>query len=386
MQRIYFDYSASTPLDPEVLQGMLPYFREHFGNASSTHAYGREARVAIDNARERLASMLNATPAEIVFTSGGTEADNLAIFGIVNNYAEPHHIITSAIEHPAVLNACKALERRGWQVSYIMPDQTGRIDAALVASAIRPTTVLISVMHVNNEVATINPLGEIAAVAYEHNIPLHTDAVQSFGKLRIDVQRVPVALLSFSGHKIYGPKGSGGLFVRRGINLSPMLYGGHQERGRRAGTENTAAIVGLGLAAELASKKMQQDAECLRSSATYFWKNLKSFAESAQLNGHPQERIPGVLNISFMCEDSLALATRLDLAGIVVSNGAACSSGSVEPSHVLQAMGLPRERSTSALRFSFGRPTSMAEIDQALDVLKQVFRSPFVANNATAAL
>lgn len=384
MNQIYFDYSASTPLDPAVLERMLPYMQEHFGNASSTHAPGREARVAIDNAREQIAGMLNASPAEIVFTSGGTEADNLAIFGIAASHVEPRHIITSAIEHPAVLNACKALERKGWQISYVMPDQAGRIDAASVAQEICSATVLISIMHVNNEVGTINPLEEIAAVAVAHNIPFHTDAVQSFGKLPIDVEKVPVTLLSFSGHKIYGPKGSGGLFVRRGIKLAPMLFGGHQERDRRAGTENTAAIVGLGYTVEVARNKIQQDGERLRDLVEYFWKQLKSIAHTAQLNGHVDERLPGVLNISFPREDSLALTTRLDLAGIAVSNGSACSSGSVEPSHVLQAMGLPRERSTSALRFSFGRPTTIAEIDQAIEVFKQIFASPSIASHAVA--
>jgi len=372
MNRIYLDYSASTPVDPHVLERMLPYLQEHFANASSTHGPGREARVAIDHARERVAQVLNGAPAEIVFTSGGTEADNLAIFGIAGAFPEPRHVITSAVEHPAVLNACKALQNRGWQVSYVLPDAAGCVPVDAVAQEIRPTTVLISIMHVNNEVGTINDIGKLAGLAAEHRIAFHTDAVQSFGKLSIDVQRVPVSLLSFSGHKIYGPKGSGGLFVRRGLQLAPMLFGGHQERDRRGGTENTPAIVGLGAAAELSIDRLLQDSEQLLQLSKYFWRRLAEIAPGAQLNGHPEHRLPGVLNISFVGHDSLALATRLDIAGIAVSNGSACSSGSVEPSRVLHAMGLPAERSTSALRISLGRPTTQAEIDAALETFRDV--------------
>jgi len=384
MNRIYFDYSASTPLDDSVLERMLPYLRENFGNASSVHGAGREAHVAIDHAREQVAGVLNASPAEIVFTSGGTEADNLAIFGIAENHVEPRHMITSAIEHPAVLNACKALERKGWQITYVRPDESGIINADKISQEIRPTTALISIMHVNNEVGTINPIEEIAALAAERNIPFHTDAVQSFGKLPIDVQKIPVSLLSFSGHKIYGPKGSGGLFVRRGVKLMPILFGGHQERDRRAGTENTAAIAGLGYATELAQEKMQHDAEHVGKLAEHFLKNLTGISRAMFLNGHVKDRLPGVLNISFAGKDSVALATRLDLVGIAVSTGAACASGSVEPSRVLQAMGLPRERSTSALRISFGRPTTVAEIDQALAVFKKILASPKMAEPPAA--
>jgi cysteine desulfurase len=384
MKRIYLDYSASTPVDAQVLERMLPYLREQFGNASSVHGSGREANVAIEQAREQVAQVLNASAAEIVFTSGGTEADNLAILGFAENFDEPRHMITSAVEHPAVSNACKALERKGWQITYVLPDEDGLIYADKVAQEIRSETALISIMHVNNEIGTINPVAEIAAMAVERNIAFHTDAVQSFGKLPIDITKMPVTLLSFSGHKIYGPKGSGGLFVRRGTTLKPMLFGGHQERDRRAGTENTPAIVGLGYAAELAVSRMQQDALHLRELSQYFLKNLKLFAPMAALNGHPKDRLPGVLNVSFLDRDSLTLATRLDLAGIAVSNGSACSSGSVEPSRVLQAMGLPKERSTSALRISFGRPTTVAEIDHALAAFKKIFASPKVAEPLAA--
>lgn len=373
MSRIYFDYSASTPLDPEVFERILPYLRESFGNPSSVHYAGRQARIAIDTSREQIAAVLNVSPAEIVFTSGGTEADNLAIRGIAENFSEPRHIITSAIEHPAVLNTCKALEQKGWQVSYLKPDQDGRIGVEDAEREIRSSTVLLSIMHVNNEIGVINPISRLAELAASRNIPFHTDAVQSFGKLAIDLGKIPVTLLSFSGHKIYGPKGCGGLFVRQGTKLAPMLFGGHQERDRRAGTENTAAIVGLGYAAELAGKRMKQDHEHLSHLAEYFFARLKAVWPAAILNGHPTERLPGILNISFSILDSVALATRLDVNDIAVSTGAACSSGSPEPSKVLEAMGLSRERSTTALRISFGRPTTTAEIDHAVEVLGKIF-------------
>jgi len=373
MNRVYFDYSASTPVDISVLEQVLRYFREDFGNPSSVHSFGRETRIAIDTAREQVAHVLNASPSEIVFTSGGTESDNLAIVGVAKTFSGPRHLITSAIEHPAVLNTCKALEQKGWQITYINPDLHGRIEAGVVEKEIRPDTSLISIMHVNNETGVINPISEIAELAASRGIPFHTDAVQSFGKLAIDIQQTPVTLLSFSGHKIYGPKGCGGLYVRAGTKLSPMLYGGHQERDRRAGTENTAAIVGLGYAAELAQKSIERDRAHLSNLSEYFWGKLKSVWPIVELNGHRSERLTGVLNLSFMILDSVALATRLDVAGIAVSTGAACSSGSPEPSKALETMGLPRERSTTALRISFGRPTTTTEIDQAIEVFRKIY-------------
>jgi cysteine desulfurase len=373
MKRIYFDYSASTPIDASVRDRMLRYFCEDFGNPSSVHGFGREARVAIDTAREQVAHVLNASPSEIVFTSGGTEADNLALFGIAGNFSEPRHLITSAIEHPAVLNTCKTLERKGWALTFIKPNLRGRTETDVVEKEIRPDTALISIMHVNNETGVINPISEIAELAASRGISFHTDAVQSFGKLAIDVKRIPVTLLSFSSHKIYGPKGAGGLYVRAGTKLSPVLYGGHQERDRRAGTENTAAIVGLGYAAELAAGRMEQDRAHLSNFSEYFWGKLKSVWPVVELNGHRIERLPGILNLSFMILDSVVLATRLDVDGIAVSNGSACSSGSPEPSKVLETMGLARERSTTALRISFGRPTTTTEIDQAIEVFRKIY-------------
>ncbi|MGH7455941.1 MAG: cysteine desulfurase family protein, partial [bacterium] len=261
MNRIYLDYSATTPLAPEVFETMRPYFTEHFGNASSIHGFGREAKVAVDAAREKLAAALGVLPQEIAFTSGGTEAANLAIFGVARTFAEPRHIVTSRVEHPCVLNSCKELEKSGWQVTYVESDSTGMISVDAVRAAIRPETALISIMYANNEAGTINPIAEMAQLAAERKILFHTDAVQAFGKLPIDVRQIPVSLLSLSGHKIYGPKGMGALFVRRGVKLQSLLFGGHQERERRAGTENVAGIVGFGRAAEMAVTDQATEAE-----------------------------------------------------------------------------------------------------------------------------
>ncbi|MGH7600516.1 MAG: cysteine desulfurase family protein [bacterium] len=374
MNRIYLDYSATTPVAPEVLEAMRPYLTDFFGNASSIHAFGREAKVAVDAARERLASALGALPQEIVFTSGGTEAANLAIFGVARTFAEPRHIVTSRVEHPCVLNSCKELEKSGWQVTYVEPDSTGMITVDAVRAAIRPGTALISIMYANNEVGTINSLAEMAQLAAERKILFHTDAVQVFGKVPIDVRQIPVSLLSLSGHKIYGPKGMGALFVRRGVKLQPLLFGGHQERERRAGTENVAGIVGLGRAAEVAVTDRAAEAERLRILSEKFWQQLQQIFPSAAMNGNPASRLPAVLNLSFPGFESTALVMSLDLQGIAVSNGSACSSGSVEVSHVLRAMKISRERAVSALRFSFGRYTTEAEVETTLQALAKILQ------------
>ncbi|MDZ7288891.1 MAG: cysteine desulfurase [candidate division KSB1 bacterium] len=372
MNRIYLDYSATTPLAPEVLDAMRPYLTDHFGNPSSIHSFGREARVAVDAAREKLAAALGALPQEITFTSGGTEANNLAILGIARTFSSPRHIVTTRIEHPCVLNACRELEKSGWQVTYIEPDATGLISVATVAEAIRPDTVLISIMHANNEVGTINPLPEIAQLAADRKILFHTDAVQTFGKLPLDLRNIPVSLLGLSGHKIYGPKGVGALFVRRGVKLQPLSFGGHQERERRAGTENVAGIVGLGRAAELMSTEQDAEAARLQNLTEAFWQQVQKIFPHAKLNGNPELRLPAVLNISFPGFDSTTLLMSLDLEGIAVSSGSACSSGSVEASHVLRAMKLPRERAVSALRFSLGRYTTEAEVETTLQALDRI--------------
>ena len=374
MKSIYLDYSATTPLAPEVLEAMQPYLTQHFGNASSIHGFGREAKVALDAAREKIATALGAQPQEIAFTSGGTEASNMAILGVAPTFTEPRHIITSRIEHPCVLNPCRELEKKGWQVTYVEPDSTGLISANAVAAAIRPDTALISIMHANNEVGTINPLAELAEAAAARKILFHTDAVQTFGKLPIDVRKLPVSMLSLSGHKFYGPKGVGALYARRGVKLQPLILGGHQERERRAGTENVAGIVGLGKAAELAIASQTAESERLRALTENFWLRVQEIFPKAQMNGNAESRLPAVLNLSFPGFESTALLMSLDLQGIAVSNGSACSSGSVEISHVLRAMKLPKERAMSALRFSFGKYTTAAEVETTLQVLTKIFQ------------
>jgi len=380
MNRIYLDYSATTPLAPEVFEAMRPFFIQHFGNASSIHGFGREAKVALDTAREKIAAALGAQPQEIAFTSGGTEAGNMAILGVAQTFAEPRHLVTSRIEHPCVLNPCRELEKRGWKITYVEPDDTGLISVNAVAAAIRPETVLISIMHANNEVGTINPIAEIAALAAAaelaeaRKILFHTDAVQTFGKLPIEVRKLPVSLLSLSGHKFYGPKGVGALYVRRGVKLQPIIFGGHQERERRAGTENVAGIAGLGKAAELALADQAAEAERLRALTENFWQRVQEIFPKAKMNGNPEFRLPAVLNLSFPGFESTALLMSLDLHGIAVSNGSACSSGSVEISHVLRAMKLPKERAMSALRFSFGKYTTEAEVETTLQVLTKILQ------------
>lgn len=383
MNRIYLDYSATTPLAPEVLEAMQPFLTEYFGNASSIHGFGREAKVAIEAAREKLAVALGAEPQEIVFTSGGTEASNIAILGLAPTFSEPRHLVTSRVEHPCVLNPCRELEKSGWQVTYVEPDATGMISVNAVAAALRPDTALISIMFANNEVGTINPIAEIARLAAERKILFHTDAVQAFGKLPIDVRQLPVSLLSLSGHKIYGPKGMGALFVRRGVKLQPILFGGHQERERRAGTENVAGIVGLGKAAELIRGRRDAETARLQRLANDFWKHVQEIFPQATLNGNPAARLPSVLNLSFPGFESTALLMSLDLQGIAVSNGSACSAGSVEISHVLRAMKLPRERAVSALRFSFGKYTTPAEVETTLQALAKILQRSPRPNNST---
>jgi len=374
MNRIYLDYSATTPLAPEVLEAMRPYLTEHFGNASSIHGFGREAKVALDTAREKMATALGAQPQEIAFTSGGTEAGNMAILGVAQTFSEPRHLVTTRIEHPCVLNPCRELEKSGWQITYVEPDLTGMISVSAVAAALRTDTALISIMHANNEVGTINPISEMAELAAARKILFHTDAVQTFGKLPIDVRKLLVSLLSLSGHKFYGPKGVGALYVRRGVKLQPLVFGGHQERERRAGTENVAGIAGLGKAAELALADQVTESERLRALTENFWQRVQEIFPKAQMNGNAESRLPAVLNLSFPGFESTALLMSLDLQGIAVSNGSACSSGSVEISHVLRAMKLPKERAMSALRFSFGKYTTAAEVETTLQVLTKIFQ------------
>ncbi len=372
MNRIYLDYCATTPLAPEVFEAMQPYFTKHFGNASSVHSFGREAKVAIDAAREVIAKFFGALPQEIVFTSGGTESNNAAIVGAAQSFSKPGHMITSRIEHPSVLQTFQELKMRGWKISYVESDETGMINVETVAKTINAETVFISIMHANNEVGTINPIEELATLAKSRGILFHTDAVQTVGKLGIDLRELPVSLLSLSGHKIYGPKGVGVLFIRRGVKINSLLHGGKQERERRAGTENVAALVGLGKAIELRKNEQESEWQRLRALSQSFLTRVLELYPAARLNSNAQSRLAGVVNLSFPGVDSLAMVMSLDLQGIAVSNGSACSSGSVEPSHVLRAMNLARERANSAIRFSFGKYTTEAEVETMLRVLEKI--------------
>jgi cysteine desulfurase len=404
MNRIYLDYNATTPVDHQVLDAMLPYFSADFANASSIHTPGQRARAAVETAREQVADLIGARAQEIVFTSGGTESDNHAIFGAVNalitrpiNYppnsvearerrwliSHTRHLITTKIEHEAVLHTCQELEMLGVQVTYLPVDREGRISPESVRRAIQsgranpnlpeepvpPTTTLITIMHANNELGTVQPLEEIGRIAKEHKVYFHTDAVQSVGKIPIDVNDLNVDLLSLSGHKLYAPKGVGALYVRSGTRLRQLLYGGHHQRGFRPGTENVAGIVGLGKAAELAQNSLASDARHVSTLRGKLERGLLERVPQIRVNGGVAPRTPNTTNIMFAGIEGEALVIALDLKGLACSVGAACSSGAVEPSHVLTAIGLSQEEAKSSLRFSLGRHTTESEIDFALEVI-----------------
>jgi cysteine desulfurase len=370
MNRVYFDHNATTPVEPAVLDAMLPYLSGEFGNASSIHTFGQKARAAVETAREQVASLVGARPQEIVFTSGGTESDNHAIFGIVAASSTPQkHVITTAIEHEAVLNACQALEKSGVAVTYLPVDRNGRIDPGQLRSAIRPETILITVMHANNELGIVQPLEEIGQIAAEADVHFHTDAVQSAGKIPIDVSALKLDLLSLSGHKFYAPKGIGALYIRGGTRLRQLLYGGHHQRGFRPGTENVAGIVGLGKAAELARRSLTADASRISALRARLETGLVRTVPDARINSAIALRTPNTTNITFPGIEGEALVIALDLKGLACSTGAACSSGAVEPSHVLIAIGLPADEARASLRFSLGRHTTDADVDFALKVI-----------------
>ena len=369
---IYLDYNSTTPVDPRVLAAMLPYLAENFGNANSIHSSGQRARAAVDAARQAVAELLGAKAAEIVFTCGGTEADNLAIFGIVNPCDQPRkHVVTTAIEHHAVLNTAQALEKQGVDVTYVPVSREGIVDPGDIREAIRPETVLLSVMLANNEIGTIQPIEEIGRIAAEEDVYFHCDAVQAAGKMAIDVRKLGVDLLSISGHKLYAPKGVGALFVKAGTELGPMCFGGHHERDRRPGTENVPGIVGLGKAAQLAMENLDADAPRLAALRDRF-ENALLALPGVRVNGSVRERAPNTSNLSFDAAGGEALVIALDLQGVMCSSGAACSSGAVEPSHVLTAIGLTPDQARSSLRFSLGRPTTEQEIDEAIRIIPPV--------------
>jgi cysteine desulfurase len=373
MNRIYLDHNATTPVDPAALDAMLPFFSGDFGNASSIHTFGQRARSAVETAREHVAALINARPQEIVFTSGGTESDNHAIFGIVTtaqaNSALAPHIITTAIEHEAVLNACQALEKLGAGVTYLSVNRDGLIDLNDFYKAIRPETVLITVMQANNELGTVQPLSEIGKIATETDIYFHTDAVQSVGKIPVDVKALQLDLLALSGHKIYAPKGVGALYIKGGTRLKQLLYGGHHQRGFRPGTENVPGIVGLGKAAELARLCLESDAARISAFRDKLEQGLLARVPDAHANAAHAPRTPNTSNITFVGLEGEALIIALDLRGLACSTGAACSSGAVEPSHVLTAIGLSAADARSSIRFSLGRHTTEAEIDAALEIV-----------------
>ena len=376
MKRIYMDHSATTPVAPEVLEAMLPYFSEKFGNASSLHSFGLEAKEALEESREKVAGLLGAKPEEIIFTAGGTESDNLALKGIARkNQKSGKHIITTRVEHPAILECCRKLEKEGFEVTYLPVTKEGLVEIATLESAIRSDTILISVMHANNEVGTIQPLEEIGRLAAEKDIYLHTDAVQSVGKIPTDVNKLGVDLLSLSAHKLYGPKGVGALYIRNGTRLESIIQGGGHERGLRSGTENIAGIVGLARAADLAGETMTMEAERLTRLRDRLAELVLLKVKESWINGTMKMRLPGNLNFGFKYVEGESLLLFLDSIGISVSTGSACSSHKLEPSHVLLSLGLKPEECHGSLRITLGRSNTLEEVDYvALGIAETVER------------
>jgi cysteine desulfurase len=373
MKRVYLDNNATTPLAPEVFEAMRPYWLEDYGNASSIHWFGQRAKAAIEKAREQVARLLHARASEIVFTSGGTESNNAAIFGIIEAArGERKHVVTTAIEHHAVLNTAQAIEKRGVSVTYVRVGASGVVDPEDVERALRPETVLISVMHANNELGTIQPLEEIGRIARERDIYFHTDAVQAAGKIPVDVDKLGVDLLALSAHKLYGPKGVGALYVRRGTILRPLMHGGHHERDRRPGTENVAGIVGLGAAAELALAHLPEAAGQVAALRDRLEAGILERVPQVAVNGDRVRRLPTTTNLAFEYIEGEGFVIALDLRGIACSTGAACSSGSLESSHVLSAIGLKAEQARASIRFSLGRFNTDEDIDATLEILPAV--------------
>jgi cysteine desulfurase len=372
--RIYFDHNATTPVDPDVADAMTDVLRDTFGNPSSIHAVGQRAKAALDEARTAVAGLIGGDPAELVFTSGGTEADNLAIRGASEamEAAGRRHIITSGIEHEAVLNTVARLERRGCTVTILPVDSTGVVSVDALREAITPDTAIVSVMHANNEIGTVQPIAELAAVAREHGALFHADAVQSVAKIPVDARALGVDLLSLSGHKFYGPKGVGALWIRKGARLAATQTGGRQERNRRAGTENVPAIVGLGVAALHARARLPEEGARLSALRDRLECGVLAAVPGTEVNGARTPRVPNTTNISFERVEAESLLIALDLEGVAVSTGSACSSGTLEPSHVLKAMGYPAHRTQSSIRFSLGAANTEAEIDRVLEILPRV--------------
>lgn len=373
MKKIFLDHAATTPADPRVVEAMLPYFSESFGNPSSIHSLGLETRTAVAEAREKVARLIGASGDEIIFTSGGTESDNLAIKGVAQaNTHKGRHIVTTRIEHHAVEGSCRYLERQGFTVTFVGVDKDGLVDPKDVEKAVTPETILISVMHANNEVGTVQPITEIGKMAKARNIYFHTDAVQTVGHIPAKVDELAVDLLAISAHKLYGPKGVGALYVRKGTRIVSFMHGGGQERGLRASTENVPGIVGLGKAAEIAQAEMDAEVRHLIRLRDKLIKGLLERIPQIRLNGHPTQRLPNNVNVSVASVEGEALAVSLDLEGIAASTGSACSSEDAEPSHVLIAMGVPVELARGSVRFSLGKRNTDAEIDRVLEAFPRI--------------
>jgi cysteine desulfurase len=369
MRRVYLDNNATTPVLPEVFEAMRPFYLERFGNASSIHHYGQHARAAVEKARASVAALMHCRPAEVVFTSGGTESDNAGIFGLVS---KGDHVITSTIEHSAVLNTCKRLEQMGCEVTFVGVNGRGEIDPEDIRKALRPNTRLISVMMANNETGVLQPVEEIGKVAREADVFFHTDAVQAAGKVPIDVEKIGCDVLSISGHKIHAPQGTGAMYIRKGTLIQPLIYGGSHERQRRAGTENLPGIVGLGKAAELATEWLSGNGPAeMTAMRDHLQQSVLSTVEAAGVNGEDAARVPNTTNLWFDYIEGEALVIALDLKGLAVSSGAACSSGAIEPSHVLLAMGMPHERARASVRISLGKQTKQEDVEFAVSVIPE---------------
>lgn len=372
MRKVYLDNAATTALSPRVLEAMLPYFTQHYGNPSSVHAFGREAKQGLDKARDQVAKALHCEPSEVIFTGCGTESDNTVLLGVAQRYGNKgKHIITTNVEHHAILHTCEYLEKQGYSVTYLPVDQDGLVTAEQVAAAIRPDTILVSIMFANNEVGTIMPIQEIGAVCKEKGVLFHTDAVQAVGHIPVDVQAMHIDMLSLSAHKFHGPKGVGALYCRKGIRLPSYIMGGAQERGRRAGTENVAGIVGLGAAIQLATEQLEENRAKMTALRDRLMTGIQARISEVKLNGHPTNRLPNNVNFSFKYIEGESILLMLDMNGIAASSGSACTSGSLDPSHVLLALGLPHEIAHGSVRLTLGDETTEEDIDYTIDVLEK---------------
>ena len=372
MRKVYLDNAATTALSPRVLEAMLPYFTQYYGNPSSVHAFGREAKQGLDKARDQVAKALHCEPSEVIFTGCGTESDNTVLLGVAQRYGDKgKHIITTNVEHHAILHTCEYLEKQGYSVTYLPVDQDGLVTAEQVAAAIRPDTILVSIMFANNEVGTIMPIQEIGAVCKEKGVLFHTDAVQAVGHIPVDVQAMHIDMLSLSAHKFHGPKGVGALYCRKGIRLPSYIRGGAQERGRRAGTENVAGIVGLGAAIQLATEQLEENRAKMTALRDRLMTGIQARISEVKLNGHPTNRLPNNVNFSFKYIEGESILLMLDMNGIAASSGSACTSGSLDPSHVLLALGLPHEIAHGSVRLTLGDETTEEDIDYTIDVLEK---------------